>query len=291
MSQNAENTPLVSVILPVYNGGPDLSLAIQSIEKQTYQNWELVLMDDGSTDGSLDLMKGFTDPRIKLFSDGVNKGLSQRLNEAVSKTKGQYIARMDADDIAFPERLEIQLDFLKKNKDIDLVGCRAVAFRGEGEVIGLLPFASDHTSMTAQVWRNIPLPHPTWMGKASWFKENPYAYPEVRRSEDQELLLRTHSFSHFACVPDVLFGYRQGPFNFRLTMIARKALFIEQVRYFKKQKQWKNICSASFVSAIKILVDCIAAIPGCQALFFQRMSEDVPAKVKQDLNQALEKSI
>lgn len=291
MSQITENSPLVSVILPVYNGGPDLSLAIQSIEKQTYKNWELILMDDGSTDGSLDLMKEFIDPRIKLFSDGVNKGLSQRLNEAVSKTKGQYIARMDADDIAFSERLEVQVNFLQKNKDIDLVGCRAVAFRGNGDVIGLLPFTTDHKSMTAQIWRNIPLPHPTWMGKASWFKENPYAYPEVRRSEDQELLLRTHSFSQFACLPDVLFGYRQGPFNFRLTMIARKALYIEQVRYFKKQKEWKNICNASFISTIKVLVDCIAAIPGCQSLFFQRMSEDVPEKVKQDLNQALDKSI
>ncbi|GAA6212668.1 hypothetical protein NBRC116602_24090 [Hyphomicrobiales bacterium 4NK60-0047b] len=290
MIENSKITPLVSVILPAYNGGKELSLAIQSIEQQTYQNWELILMDDGSTDGSLELMESLTDPRIKLFSDGVNKGLSQRLNEAVSKTKGQYIARMDADDIAFPKRLETQVNFLEKNKDIDLVGCRAVAFRENGKIIGLLPFASDHISMTAQVWRNIPLPHPTWMGKASWFKENPYADPEVRRSEDQELLLRTHSFSRFACLPDVLFGYRQGPFNFRLTMIARKALYIEQVRYFKKQKEWKNIFNASIVSTIKIIVDCIATIPGCQALFFQRMSEDVPEKVKQELNQALDKS-
>lgn len=290
MCENPENQPLVSVILPVYNGGTDLSLAIQSIEKQTYQNWELVLMDDGSTDGSLELMKGLEDKRIKLFSDGVNKGLSKRLNEAVLKSKGKYIARMDADDIAFPERLEKQVDFLENHKNIDLLGCRAVAFRGNGEIIGLLPFAADHKVMTAQVWRNIPLPHPTWMGKASWFKENPYAYPEVKRSEDQELLLRTHQFSRFACLPDVLFGYRQGPFNFKLTMVARKALYIEQMKFFKKQNQWKNMINASIVSLIKVSVDCLAAIPGCQALFFQRMSENVPEQIKQDLTQALNKS-
>lgn len=104
MDEHLENTPLVSVILPVYNGGKDLGAAIQSIINQTYENWELILMDDGSKDGSLERMQKFKDPRIKLFSDGVNKGLSRRLNEAVSQTTGTYIARMDADDIAFPKR-------------------------------------------------------------------------------------------------------------------------------------------------------------------------------------------
>lgn len=291
MDEHLENTPLVSVILPVYNGGKDLGAAIQSIINQTYENWELILMDDGSKDGSLERMQKFKDPRIKLFSDGVNKGLSRRLNEAVSQTTGTYIARMDADDIAFPKRLESQVKFLEANKEIDLVGCRAVAFKSDGDIIGLLPFASDHEAITNQVWRNIPLPHPTWMGKASWFKENPYAYPEVRRSEDQELLLRTHKKSLFACLPDVLFAYRQGAYNFRLTMIARKALYSEQVKYFQKQNQWINILKATIVSFIKVSVDCLAAIPGCQRLFFQRMSEGVPDEVKQQLQNALSKSV
>lgn len=291
MDEHLEKAPIVSVILPVYNGGEDLAAAIQSIINQTYTNWELILMDDGSTDGSLERMKEYKDPRIKLFSDGVNKGLSRRLNEAVSKTTGAYIARMDADDIAFPKRLEIQVKFLEANKEIDLVGCRAVVFKSDGETIGLLPFAPDHEAITSQVWRNIPLPHPTWMGKASWFKENPYAYPEVRRSEDQELLLRTHQKSRFACLPDVLFAYRQGAYNFRLTMIARKALYSEQVKYFQNQNQWINIIKATMVSFIKVSVDCLAALPGCQRLFFQRMSEDVPEQVKHQLQKALSKSV
>lgn len=291
MDENLKNSPLISVILPVYNGGSDLAAAIQSIIDQTYENWELILMDDGSKDGSLELMQKFKDPRIKIFSDGVNKGLSRRLNEVVAKTTGKYIARMDADDIAFPKRLETQVRFLEANKEIDLVGCRAVAFKNGGEIIGLLPFAEEHETITNQVWRNIPLPHPTWIGKASWFKENPYAFPEVRRSEDQELLLRTHKESRFACLPDVLFGYRQGPYNFKLTLIARKALYNEQIKYFKKQNQWKNICKATMVSIIKVGVDCLAAIPGCQKLFFQRMSESVPEQVKKQLEQALSKSV
>lgn len=287
MVQEITNPPLVSVILPVYNGGAELGIAIQSILKQTYQNWELILMDDGSTDGSLDLMKEFKDPRIKVFSDGINKGLSKRLNEAVSNSTGQYIARMDADDISFPARLERQVNFLEDNKDVDLVGCRAVAFRDDGEVIGLLPFAPDHDAITSQVWRNIPLAHPTWMGKASWFKSNPYAFPEVKRSEDQELLLRTHSKYRFACLRDVLFGYRQGPFNFKLTMVARKALYIEQVRYFKKHNQWQNLVKASCISTIKIIVDCLAVLPGCQSLFFQRMGGTLPEQIKQELKRSL----
>jgi len=290
MSLQRMKEPLVSVILPVYNGGGLLVAGVKSIVNQTYQNWELVIMDDGSTDGGLALVRELNDPRIRIYSDGVNKGLSRRLNEAVSKTEGKYIARMDADDIAFPDRLEKQVLFLEKNKDIDLVGCRAVVFKDRGEIIGLLPFALDHRSLTAQVWRNIPLPHPTWMGKASWFKDNLYADPEVRRSEDQELLLRTHSFSRFACLPDVLFGYRQGPFNFRLTMIARKALYGEQYRYFKTRKEWKNLIKASQISGLKIVIDCLAAVPGCQSLFFQRMGETVPVHVQQALIRSLRAS-
>ena len=126
MDEHLEKAPIVSVILPVYNGGEDLAAAIQSIINQTYTNWELILMDDGSTDGSLERMKEYKDPRIKLFSDGVNKGLSRRLNEAVSKTTGAYIARMDADDIAFPKRLEIQVKFLEANKEIETLKSKAL---------------------------------------------------------------------------------------------------------------------------------------------------------------------
>jgi glycosyltransferase involved in cell wall biosynthesis len=287
MNQSIATQPLVSVILPVFNGGQFLLPAIVSIINQTYQNWELIIIDDGSTDNALDQIKQLKEPRIRLISDGVNKGLAKRLNEAVAFAKGIYIARMDADDISFPLRLASQVNFLEKHTTIDLVGCRAVAFKENGVVIGLLPFAADHDALCAHPWRNIPLPHPTWMARKDWFKEHSYRIPEVVRAEDQELLLRSCVSSKFYCLDQVLLGYRQGPFNLRRTFLARRTLLKAQLKLFLKRREWRNICLALGVTAIKIVIDFLASLPGLELLFFKRMNYSVPAGVKKQLQTAL----
>ena len=279
--------PLVSIILPVFNGGPHLALAINSIINQSYSNWELILMDDGSTDGAVESIKAIHDSRIKVFSDGVNKGLATRLNEAVHRAKGIYIARMDSDDICFPERLEKQVKHLQKHPEIDLLGCRALVFRSENELVGLLPFAPNHKTLCSRVWRNIPLPHPTWMGKREWFIHNAYRIPEVMRAEDQELLLRTYPNSHFACLNDVLLGYRQGSFNLRRTFIARKALLAAQLKLFYERREWINAILGILATIVKCGIDLIATLPGLEFVFFKRMNESIPLSVKESLYMCL----
>jgi glycosyltransferase involved in cell wall biosynthesis len=281
------NVPRVSVLLPCRNGARTLELALRSMLAQTFTEFELLLLDDGSTDESMTIASRFNDSRVRVLRDGTHRGLSWRLNQGVSHARGQYIARMDADDVSFPRRLEKQLAYLDQHSEVDLVGCRAVVFRDLGDVVGLLPFAPDHATLCGRLWRNIPLPHPTWMGRRRWFGAHAYRLPEVRFAEDQELLLRASPTSCYACLDEVLLGYRQGPFRLRRTLLSRRSLLAAQIRLFAGRRQWGHVIKTVPQSMAKIGVDLLAAIPGCETLFFTRMSEPASATVIGDLYRCL----
>jgi len=136
-----KNNPLVSVIMPVYNAESFLREAIDSILKQTYKNFELIIIDDASTDSSWSIIKKYKrvyKKRVRAFrlKTRLNKGGDACANLAIKKAKGKYIARMDADDIAHPRRLEKQVKFLEKNPYIFLVGSNAYVIDEKGKVIG-----------------------------------------------------------------------------------------------------------------------------------------------------------
>ena len=274
--------PLVSVLLPCRNGQRTVGAAIASLLDQTLENFEIIFLNDGSTDSTLQIVQAFKDPRIRVCGDTSGRGLPYRLNEGVRLARGQFIARMDADDLCFPSRLQKQVDFLTNNQSVDLVGCRAVVFRDDGSVIGLLPFAATHLEICARTWRNIPLPHPSWMGRREWFIKNPYRIPEVHRAEDQELLLRTCNYSTFACMDDVLLAYRQGDFQLRRTLVARRALWLVQIRHFWAQRAHLSWVRSTAISLVKVAIDCLAALPGLQRIFFFRMHANVPEKLAAD---------
>lgn len=283
----AENSPLVSIVMSVFNAGPSLRPAIESLLAQTYTHWELILINDGSTDDAIAAISAIADPRIRIVTDGINKGLATRLNEAVALATGTYIARMDADDVSFPTRLAKQVAFLNQHPDIDVVSCRLVAFKDSGELIGLLSFAADHQTICQQPWRGILLAHATWMGRRQWFEKYPYRLPEAKRAEDQELLLRSYPDSQFACLEEILYGYRQGSFDLRRTLRARKALLAAQLRLFKQRGEWHHALLAITLSAVKVVIDAIAAVPGCSTLFFARMGAPVPTEAQAMLQQCI----
>ncbi len=110
--------PKISVVMSVYNGGEFLREAIDSILDQTYTQFEFIIVDDGSTDNSINVIESYKDPRIVLIRQ-VNKGLVVALNVGLRKAQGKYIARMDADDISIKNRLEIQLRFMESNPELE----------------------------------------------------------------------------------------------------------------------------------------------------------------------------
>jgi glycosyltransferase involved in cell wall biosynthesis len=216
--------PVVSVVLPVRDGASTIACAIESIRAQTLAEWELLLIDDGSEDATVAIAESFVDARIRLVKDGQKLGIAARLNQGIDLTRGRYLARMDADDVAYPERLAIQVAFLDGNPDIDLVATKALLFRGEGEVIGLFPFRGTHEEICDRPWNGFYLPHPTWMGRIGWFRRFRYGVPEVARAEDQDLLLRAFDSSRFASIGEVLMGYRIAPTTLVKLLAVRFAL-------------------------------------------------------------------
>jgi glycosyltransferase involved in cell wall biosynthesis len=118
--------PLVTVAMPIYNAGKYLRPAVLSIMQQTLTDWELYIIDDGSTDDALSYIADVQDSRIIIIKDGQNKGLAARLNEVINLAKGRYFARMDQDDFSYPDRLSKQVDVLEVNLDLDLLATRAI---------------------------------------------------------------------------------------------------------------------------------------------------------------------
>jgi glycosyltransferase involved in cell wall biosynthesis len=200
--------PVVSVIMPMRNSASTVGAAVRSVLTQTLRDWELIVIDDGSSDRSSAVVEGFHDERIRLIRESSSGGLAARLNQAVVLAKGEFIARIDSDDICFPERLSRQVVRLREDPELDLVGCGAVVFTSSGELIGEMPVGIDHQDIVAQPFIGFPLPHPTWCGRASWFRNNPYE-SRLRYAEDQDLLLRSFRHSKFAGLGEILLGYRQ----------------------------------------------------------------------------------
>ena len=203
-----ERSPAVSVIMSMRNSAPTVGAAVRSVLMQTLRDWELIVIDDGSSDRSGAIVEGFHDGRIRLIRESSSVGLAARLNQAVALAKGEFIARMDADDICFPERLSRQVARLREGPQLDLVGCGAVVFTSGGELIGEMPVGIDHCDIVARPFIGFPLAHPTWCGRANWFRDNPYD-SRLRYAEDQDLLLRSFRHSRLAGLSTVLLGYRQ----------------------------------------------------------------------------------
>jgi glycosyltransferase involved in cell wall biosynthesis len=202
--------PLISIALGVRNGASTLPEALTSILQQTETDWELLVFDDGSSDATSDVVEEFAsrDSRIRLFRDSTTRGLAFGLNQLVGEARGDLIARMDADDVAYPQRLEVQAAFLGEHPAIDLVGASMVVFRSDGSLWGRRDAPTAHERIAAHPYGAFRLYHPTWMGRAEWFRRHPYL-SAADRAQDHELLYRALRDSTYANVPDILHGYRE----------------------------------------------------------------------------------
>ncbi|TXK75420.1 glycosyltransferase family 2 protein [Mesonia sp. HuA40] len=198
---------MVTIGIPFYNSQDFLEEAILSVIEQSFTNWQLILIDDGSTDNSLSIAKNYEkqDFRIKVVSDGVNKGLAYRLNEIAQLTTTQFLVRMDADDIMHPIKIEKQLELLRGNDFIDVLGTNTYTLDQEGMVSGIRYAIQSEKDTLVKVASFV---HPTIMARTKWFLDNPYDNNAIRM-EDAELWYRTKGKYNFYMQTTPLFFYRE----------------------------------------------------------------------------------
>ena len=238
---------MVTIGLPFYNAEKYLALTIESVLQQTYTDWELLLLDDGSTDNSLSIAQSYAqkDSRIKVISDGKNKNLATRLNELPSLAQGLYLARMDADDIMHPARIERQLAVLETHPEIDVLGTNAYIINDENAVIGTrYPLTPENT-----LTRVKSFIHPTIIAKKQWFLENPYD-TKALRMEDAELWYRTFSKYHFVRLNEPLLFYREvGNNYYKKYFLAQQSKAYIFSKY-PNESYWKHYFRANFLKGI-----------------------------------------
>lgn len=247
-------SPVITIALPIYNAEKTLSCAIASIVSQSFQDWELLLLEDGSTDSSLVIAQSFNDPRIVLISDRTNQGISARLNQALDIARGRYFCRMDADDISFPHRLEKQFFYMEQHSAIDLCASSVVVFKNDGTLSGVVAVAQQHAQICRRPWNGFHFPHPTWFGKTAWFRLWRYSI-FASGAEDQSLLYRSFRQSHFVGIPEVLLAYREDSRSFR-KMLSRRLVFWRAIaNSAAKDNHFIDLILLSVTQPLKIFSD------------------------------------
>ena len=202
--------PVISVLMPVFNGGKHLAKAISSILEQTFQDFELLLLDDGSTDESLRILREFEalDSRVKVTARE-NKGLICTLNELVAQARGKYMARMDADDVAFPDRFARQLCFLDENLDVVCVGgCFEIIDGADRYLTTLKQPQSNSQIQDLLLAGHSAISHPTAMVRSVSMRAVGGYDVRYCAAEDYDLWLRLGEIGELANLSAVLLKYR-----------------------------------------------------------------------------------
>ncbi|MDD4000869.1 MAG: glycosyltransferase [Bacilli bacterium] len=223
--------PKVSIIMPVYNAAKYLDETIKSILNQTYNDFEFLIIDDGSTDNSLEILYSYNDPRIKILKNEKNIGYVKTLNKLIDLSKGEYIARQDNDDISLPDRIEKQVLFLNMNKDVGVCGTNAFVF-GKKTKMTRMPITDDEIKAYMILYN--PMLHPTIMYRKSIFEVlNIGKYNEdLCPAEDYAMWFEISKKTKLANLPEPLLKYRWHENN---TSQLKKNIQIEKANHIRKE--------------------------------------------------------
>jgi glycosyltransferase involved in cell wall biosynthesis len=199
----------ISVVLAVYNGEKYLREAIDSILAQTFTDYEFVIINDGSTDATSPIILSYSDPRIVYIENETNKGLIYSLNKGVSISRGKYIARMDADDIALPQRFQIQFDWLEAYPEIGICGSNIEAFFNTKRKSIIIRFPKTDELIRVYTFFQSPFSHPSVMMKREILVKNELSYPtQYLHAEDYALWIELLKYTKAYNIPWVLLRYR-----------------------------------------------------------------------------------
>ena len=201
--------PLVTVLMSVHNDARFLPESVDSILAQSLTDFEFLIIDDGSTDGSCELLRRVRDPRVRLLRNPCNLGLTRSLNHGLAASAGQFVARMDADDVATPDRLARQVGFLREHPEVGIVGSSRWLIDEDGREVARVPALADHLRILWKCLLGNPFTHPAVMIRKGVLDTHGLRYDEAfRTSQDYELWSRMLAVTRGANVADPLLRYR-----------------------------------------------------------------------------------
>lgn len=221
------NSPKVTVFMPVYNGEKHLEEAIESILNQEYTDYEFLIVNDGSTDRSVEIIESYKDSRIRLVNNEQNMRIAATRNRGLELAKGEYLVPMDCDDISLPDRITKLVDFMDRNPDIGVCGTWFEKF-GENVKSKIVKFPLDNESIKASLFFFCSVLNPSSILRLKFFRDNNLTYNTdlTYTSEDYDIWLRASRHFKMRNIPEVLLRYREAPnsLSHRANPIAQEEL-------------------------------------------------------------------
>lgn len=261
-----KSNPEISVLMSVYNGKKYLQKSIESILNQTFSNFEFIIINDASIDNSLEIIKSFSDSRIVILNNSENLGLTKSLNIGLKQASGKYIARLDADDLSFENRLEKQLSFIKKN-NLSLIGSSAILIDELGNEIGKKIKPENPTEIKFHLLLKNPFLHSSLFFKKEDIEKIGYYDEKFIFAQDYDLVSRlSHSGFNLGNISEPLIKYR-----------IQKNSITENKDY--RKEQLKNALKTSLANCLlyihlnkKNISSLIKGINGKKTGFFETIS-------------------
>ncbi len=246
-AMNIRGGPKVTVLMSVYNGEHYLNEAVDSILGQTFTDFEFLIINDASTDRTPEILYGYDDPRIRIVTNEENLGLTKSLNKGLALARGEYIARMDADDISLPERLEKQILSLEKNLDIGVLGTSVQYIDESGKRLQIIRWPQRDLLIKWLLCFMNPIAHPSVIIRHELLKDCGSSYDEgVIFAQDYDLWVRLSSRTHFENHEDILLYLRKTRENISYTKYNEQKMFSHII----SKRAVKNIAGATVTQTV-----------------------------------------
>ncbi|MBI4536550.1 MAG: glycosyltransferase [candidate division NC10 bacterium] len=230
------NRPRVSVIMPVYNEERYVRQAVDSILRQTFTDFEFIILDDGSTDGTPDILRSYADPRIRVFSQP-NAGLSPSLNRCLSLASARYLARMDGNDVSDPERLRTQVEFLDGHPEVGLLGAYYENIDDGGRTVKRYTYPTHHEEIRRALWSDCPMCHSLVMFRRACIDAVGGYRERIGPAEDYDLWFRISERFRLSNIPRSLHQVRVTPTGITLARRFDQLRAALLVRYLAQERQ------------------------------------------------------
>lgn len=281
--------PLITVGMTAFNVEDCIERTIKSILAQTFSDWELIIVDDGSSDKTLEILTSIQDPRVRVLpSDGKNLKIPARRNQTIEHAKSKFYAVMDADDMSHPLRFEKQINYLMSNPQIDIVGSAMCILDTNLKPAFKTAVSENHDDIFKNKFSCVNMANATIVAKTDWIKKWKYD-PTVFRGEDQELWLRSEKQSRFANLPEPLY------FCNELSYISMKKYYISQK--FMAKVAWKygslengKLKAVNYVlqKYIKTGIYSLATVLGIRETLIKRRYIPLTPEEKRNIERALD---